>query len=125
MIIIAGGYTKNSYYNSVECLQRSYQVGGKASVPQTAGFQWRRLADMHQARTEFAMEEFRGFVFAVGGYCYGRLLASVECFRPPCLDDADDLGQWTVLRSMTEQMEIRSIIASPPGLPADSLLALG
>ncbi len=125
MIIIAGGAANNSYHNTVECLQRPYQVGGKASVPQTTVFEWRRLAGMNQARGGFAMEEFRGFVFAVGGKCNGSLLASVECFRPPRLDNADDLGQWTVLRSMTERMEVRSIIPSPPGLPVDSVLAIG
>ncbi len=65
------------------------------------------------------MTEFRGMVLVAGGSDN----SSVEIFTPP--SDETDEGQWSMLRAMPEEMEVKTLICSPPGLPKESILAVG
>ncbi len=114
IIIVAGGDYNGK---SVECIRRPFDL--ETDSPKKFGSKPRRLADMHEGRKGFGMTEFRGKILVAGGYN----LSSVEIFTPP--SDKTDKGQWTLLRAMPEKMQVNSLICAPPGLPKESILAVG
>ncbi len=121
LLVVAGGETDEGPTSSVELLARAFDATSETAVE--PGEKWHAAAPMPTPRLFISLCECRGKVLAVGG-CNPdfETLATVESFSPPSVEAIGrQLGEWTVITPLKQEMYPYGLVAYPWGVFAGGI----